>query len=96
MIDRKNADLNNVNVIVVTIDDLDNLLEQKNSKNLKNLENISYNDIIDISVGEYSLYDLIRLLNTSVDFHTFDLDTHLFIAVDHSKKEIVSQCLDVL
>ena len=80
--------------ITVLVLDIDEFEEYKKEHNILSESGFTYKDALQLARGEYSLFDMVRLMNTNADFQTFDPDTHCYIPVDHRNKTIVSGGFD--
>lgn len=77
------TDLNKITVLVIPMDVFDEVRENNNN-------NFTYSDAIKYAVTEYTLLSIVSLMNLAPEFHTYDMETHVYIPVCHETKNIVS------
>lgn len=87
------VDLNEVSVLVIDMKTLDDYKEENNHKTENDL---SYREAVKLAKGEYSLFDMVRLMNTSPEFQTFDPETNYYIAICHAEKRIIRGSFDLI
>ena len=83
-----------IDAITILVLDLNEFTEYRKEHNILLESDLTYREVVKLSRGEYSLFDMVRLMNTNADFQTFNPDTHCYIPVDHRNKTIVSGGFD--
>lgn len=77
------TDLNKIKVLVIPMDVFYEVRENNNN-------NFTYSDAVKYAVTEYTLLDIVSLMNLAPEFHTYDMETHVYIPVCHETKNIIS------
>ena len=77
------TDLNKVTVLVIPMEVFDEVRENNNN-------NFTYSDSVKHAVTEYTLLNIVSLMNLAPEFHTYDMETHVYIPVCHESKNIIS------
>ena len=85
-----------IDSITVLVLDIDEFEEYKKEHNILSESDFTYKDALQLARGEYSLFDMVRLMNTSADFQTFDPDTHYYVPVSHKHKVIIAGGFDLI
>lgn len=84
------------NFVTVLVLDLNEFTEYRKEHKILSENDLTYREAVKLARGEYSLFDMVRLMNTDKAFQTFDPDTHCYIPVDHRNKTIVSGGFDLI
>lgn len=82
------------NFVTVLVLDLNEFTEYRKEHNILFESDLTYKEAVKLARGEYSLFDMVRLMNTSADFQTFDPNTHCYIPVDHKRKVVIAGGFD--
>lgn len=86
---RENTNLNNVRVLVVNSDKVLNYLEEHG---LHNREDIPYKDLLSMGVvAEYTLFDLVALLNMCLEDYSFNPEDVVYVPVDIITRQVVER-----
>ena len=78
------------NFVTVLVLNLDEFTEYRKEHNILSESDLTYREAVKLAKGEYSLFDMVRLMNMSADFQTFDPDTHCYVPVDHKRKVVIT------